>query len=60
MIAGPELLWLALNPGTTALRALRSLKQNKTPKKTTPQAVARVNPFSSLVVRDPDSSGKTP
>ncbi len=59
MIAGPELLGLALNPGTTALRALRSLKRNKT-KKTTPQAVARVNPFSSLVARNPHSSGKTP
>ena len=29
MMVGPELLWLALNPGMTTIRALRSLKSKK-------------------------------
>jgi glycosyltransferase involved in cell wall biosynthesis len=54
MITGPELLWLALNPGTTAIRAFRSLKRNK---KTTSQTVKHINPTSSLVVRTSDNPG---
>jgi glycosyltransferase involved in cell wall biosynthesis len=30
MLMGPELLWLAANPGLTALRALRSVRRSKT------------------------------
>jgi glycosyltransferase involved in cell wall biosynthesis len=31
MIMGPEILWLASNPGITTMRALRSLKRKKRP-----------------------------
>jgi glycosyltransferase involved in cell wall biosynthesis len=58
MITGPELLWLALNPGMTTIRAFRSLKRNKGPNETTRQVAERVNPTSS-VVRTSNSSGKT-
>jgi glycosyltransferase involved in cell wall biosynthesis len=48
MIMGPELLWLASNPGMTTIRALRSLKRKKRPKRAAPQATDRVQPISSL------------
>ncbi len=59
MIMGPEVLWLASNPGMTIKRALRSLKYNKSAKRATPQAAERANPISPSVARTPDSSGKS-
>jgi glycosyltransferase involved in cell wall biosynthesis len=43
MMMGPELLWLASNPGMTTIRTLRSLKREQRPKRTAPQVMDRVH-----------------
>jgi glycosyltransferase involved in cell wall biosynthesis len=47
-IIGPELLWLALNPGMTAVRALAWLKPKGKPKRTATQGKTIAEPISPL------------